>query len=745
MVKMTPLAAALVTPFAVPTLVLAQSAQPVPSAEATPAAQGASGAQAGSGTQAASASATLPAVRITGEADRRDFQAGRSSVGGKRPTAVRDIAQEVVVVNKALMQSQGAASFADALRNVPGITIGAAEGGQIGNNINLRGFTARTDIYLDGFRDRGQYYRDTFNLESIDVLYGPSSMLFGRGSTGGVINQVSKQANLTRSAEVSGTVGTHDYYRSTVDVNQPISDTAAVRIDAFGQSIGTTRDVMKSKDFGIAPQVRLGIGTPTEITLSALIQHNRDQPDYGVPALNGRPAPVGRSTFYGYTDDRTVQDVQTLSARVEHRVDDNLKIRNQTQFSHYATDARATNAASVLTGPLATSPALSNGNYTALAPSQLYVKLMGKDRVINDHSIYNSTDVEWKVATGALRHDVIAGVELGHETYSNQSYTTTGTGMPSNVIGVVPLVGPAYAPRPAGTVTKAGNLAESSANSVGVYVNDSISLTKHWKVVGGVRWDRYQAHISNTLNAPSYASQTNSYTSVRGGVIYQPDDAQSYYVSYGTSFNPSLEALTLTNNTQGLPPEKNRSYEVGAKWDLLGGNLSVSQSLFNIEKTNARTQDATGAYTLDGDVRVRGYQIGATGKLTDKWRLYAGYTYLNGEIVKASDGTQGKTPANTPRNMLTLWTTYDVAPHWEIGGGPSYVSARYAANNNAVSVGGYVRWDAMAAYRAKRYDVQLNVLNVTDKAYYDALIPSDGGRAVPGIGRTFLITLNYRI
>lgn len=731
MMKMTPFATALVAAFSVPMPALAQPAQPDSNLQ--------------DARHSAVASAALPAVRVTSDADGTDFQATRASIGAKRPTALTDIPQGVVVVNKALMQSQGIASFADALRNVPGITIGGAEGGQIGNNINLRGFTARTDIYLDGFRDRGQYYRDTFNLESIDVLYGPSSMLFGRGSTGGVINQASKKANLTRSAKVSGTVGTGDDYRTTVDVNQPISDTAAVRINAFGQSVGTTRDAMRNKDFGIAPQVRLGIGTPTEITLSALLQHNRDMPDYGVPAVNGHPAPVGRERFYGYTGDRTVQDVQTLSARIEHRFSDELKLRNQTQFSHYATDARATNAASVLTGPLAGSRALSSGSYTSLPLSSLYVKLMGKDRVINDHSLYNATDVEWKVATGALKHDLIAGLELGHETYNNQSYTATGAGMPSNVIGVVPLTGAAYVLRPADVVRGIGNLARSSANSIGVYVNDTVSLTRQWKVVGGVRWDRYQAYIANSMNAPSYAAQTNSYTSVRGGVIYQPDNVQSYYLSYGTSFNPSLEALTLTNGTQTLKPETNHSYEVGSKWDLLGGTLLISQSLFNIGKSNARTQDATGAYSIDGDVRVRGYQFGASGRITEKWQLYGGYTYLNSRITGAKDGTQGNTPANTPRNMFTLWTTYEFMPHWQAGGGLNYMSARYAANNNRVSVGGYTRWDAMLAYHAKQYGVQLNLLNVTNKRYYDALIPSDGGRAVPGLSRTLLATFNYRI
>ncbi|WP_180732660.1 TonB-dependent siderophore receptor [Paraburkholderia sp. PGU19] len=743
MLRTTPLAAAVMAVFATP--LYAQTTTPAtPAVQVAQAATSASPASQPSASQP-SESNTLPAVKVTGQTDNaNDFQPETASVGAKVPTALRDIPQAVTVIPKAVLQSQAANSFSDALRNVPGITIGAAEGGQIGNNINLRGFSARTDIYLDGFRDRGQYYRDTFNLESIDVLYGPSSLYFGRGSTGGVINQVSKEPQLKKRADVSVQAGTHDRYRTTVDLDTPITDTSAFRINAFGQSLGSSRDVMKNKDYGVAPEVKFGIGTPTEITLSALIQHNRDQPDYGVPPLNGHPAPVNRGTFYGYTDDRTIQDVQTFSARIKHRFNDDVTVRNQTQFSHYSTEARATNAAAVLTGPLSTSTALANGNFTNIDPSKLFVKLQGKDRNINDHSVYNSTDVEWKFNTGPVRHDLLAGVDLSHETYSNQTFTATSPGMTSNTIGVVPLIDPPYTPRPANVKEVATNLAESSANGVGLYLNDTISLGEHWKVVGGVRWDRYEASIKNSINLPGYATQTNYFTSVRGGIIYQPADWQSYYVSYGTSFDPSLEALTLTNGQQNLPPEHNKSYEVGAKLDLLGGGLSVTQSLFNIEKTNARTANPDGSYTLDGDIRVRGYQLGLAGHITDKWQVFGGYTYMDGVILQAFDGTQGKTPANTPRNTLTLWTTYAFTPHWEIGGGPTYMSSRYAANNNLVQVGGYTRWDAMAAYHAKRYDVQINVLNLTDKNYYDALIPSDGGRAVPGYGRTFLATLNYR-
>jgi catecholate siderophore receptor len=727
----TPLASALAIAFTLPFATPAV-AQTAPAATAT---QTASNAAAKGSPDKDTA---LPAVSVVGTAQ-QDYQADTSSVGGKTPTQLRDIPQTVTVINKALLDAQGATSFQDALRNAPGVTIGAAEGGQIGNNVNLRGFSALSDIYLDGFRDRNQYYRDTFDLESVEVLYGPSSMLFGRGSTGGVINQVSKKAKLKDFAEVSGTIGTDDRYRSTVDVNHKLSDTSAIRLNAFGQSQGSSRDDEKNKDWGVAPTASFGIGTPTEVTLSALIQHNRDMPDYGVQALNGHPAPVGKNTFYGLTTDRTIQDIQSFRADVTHKFGNGLTLRNQTQISHSLTDARETAPQAVLLGASSSSTALTNGNYTSLSPSQLFIKLQSHDRVIENHAIYNDTSAEYKFNTGSwVKHDVIAGIELGHESYANTSYTR-------NNLPTVSLVDPiAYSATP-GVTTTLSNYASSSDNSLAAYLNDTVSLGQHWKVVGGLRWDRFQAHIANSISAPSYAAQTNNFTSVRAGLIYQPTDSQSYYVSYGTSFDPSLEALTLTNYTQNLPPEKTKSYEVGGKWDLLGGNLSLTSALFYEEMTNARTQISTTEYSLSGDIRVQGYQSSMTGHITDKWKVFGSYTYMDGLIDKASDGTQGHTPANTPRNTLTMWTTYDFTPHWEIGGGPTYMSGRYASNTNYVSVGGYTRWDATAAYIQKKWSVRVNLLNLTNKYYYDALIPSDGGRAVPGIGRAVLVTFDYKL
>lgn len=691
--------------------------------------------------------ASLPEVKVTGSGIvPDDYNSGVSSAGAKIPTALRDIPQPVTVVNRALMDAQGAASLQDAVRYVPDITFAAAEGGTIGNNITLRGFSARTDIYLDGFRDRGQYYRDTFFLDSLEVLEGPSSMLFGRGSTGGVINQVSKQPSARAHDQLSATLGTSDYYRTTGDFDHPLSPVTNLRLATMAQSVHSTRDVMHNEDFGAAPSLAVKLAPKTDFTLIGLLEHNHDMPDYGLPPVNGRPAAVSRDTFYGLTDDHTTQDVAILGGRLSSELMPGLKVRNQIQYSRYIVGARETAAANVGTVSGGAYTALTTstvGNLTTLPQGQLFVQLGSHDRRIRDTSADDQTDFIANFRTGAVAHTLLVGAEMGHDTYTNQ-------GLARSNLPVFSLVDPIYEATPANVTSTVGNLSEAAANGEAGYLNDTASIGQHWKVVGGLRWDRFKAQLSNSLptaTTPPSARQTVYYDSVRGGIIYQPTSAQSYYISYGTSFDPSLEYLSVTAGQQALPPVKNRSYEVGAKWDLMGGALSVTSALFQIRQMNARSQVDTGVYELVGTERVNGAEVTASGKITPQWQIFGGYTYLDPKIVSASalDGTQGKTLLNTPRNDGTLWTAYAVTPRWNAGTGLVWLSSRYANNTNTVAVPGYVRWDAMLAYHLPRYELRLNLLNITNRRYFDSLIQSDAGRSIPGASRTALVTLTANL
>jgi catecholate siderophore receptor len=703
----------------------------------------------------ASSAAQLEGVTVTASGG-----LGTVNTLTKLPENLQDIPQSVTVLSRSLLQSQGVSSLSDALRNVPGITIGGAEGGQIGNNINLNGFTARTDIFMDGFRDRGQYYRDTFALDNVEVLMGPSSMLFGRGSTGGAINQVSKKASLTPSAEAAVSATTNGLVRGTGDADAALSANSAVRVSVMGQQGAvSTRKQTTVNDYGVAPTYSWGIGEATQLNLSGLIQHNYDRPDYGVSPLNGAPAAVGYNTVFGYSDDRTIQDITAISAELKHRFADTWQLRDQVQFNGVNTDARETASqglGTIVAGKGFVAPAvagiIANPNY-----SQLYSRLQSHDRVIHDTSLFDQLEASGDFVVAGFKNSALVGAEIGQDNYSNQSYSRTGAcagvALPTGYEGCVTALNPAYTASPVAT-SVAGNLAGGKATTEAVYVNDTLTLIPQIKLVGGVRYDNYDATITNSVNSANTAGstvfpslhQTVGYASVRAGGIFQPTKEQSYYVSYSTSFNPSLEQLTSTTGiSQPLPPETNESYEAGAKWSLFKDQMNLDAAVFQITQYNSRSQNSDNTYTANGTIRVKGARFSASGKINKRWLVYAGYTRLDARIIAGiAPATQGMVPVNTAKDNATLWTTYDLPYHLQVGGGAVYMGQRFLNNTDLVSVPGYTRWDATIAYRRPHYDIRLNLFNLLDAKYYDSLIQSDGGRAVPGTGRTAMLSLVYR-
>ena len=714
----------------------------------------ASGAQATDSDARAEAPASLDGVTVTASAG---GYAGSNSLS-RLPADQRDIPQSVTVLNRSLLQSQGATSLSDALKNVPGITIGGAEGGQIGTNINLNGFTARTDIYLDGFRDRGQYYRDTFALDSVEVLMGPSSMLFGRGSTGGAINQAPKRAGPMPAASVGLSETGNGLARGVADLNAPLSHQSAFRISLMGQQGAvSTRLKTTVEDFGAAPTYSWGLGTDSLVTVSGLIQHNHDRPDYGQPPLNGEPARVGYDTVYGYSSDRTVQDVKALSGEVKHSFAQGFAVRDQLQYNGVDTDA-------VETAPQGIGTVNGKG-YTALSPAgvstlplgALSVQLQSHDRVIHDRSLFNQTEVSGAFTLQGTKNEWLVGAEFGHDDYANQGYARTGAcngvALKSGFTGCTTLLSPAYTANP-GLIEVPGNLAGGKADTAAGYLSDTLALIPQLKLVGGVRYDNFAATVTNSVNAANTAgstafprlSQTVAYASVRGGVIFQPTKAQSYYVSYSTSFNPSLEQLSSTTGlSQPLPPETNAAYEVGGKWDVLHDQLGLTAAVFQITQDNSRSQNADNTYTANGTIRVQGWRLGASGRVARRWRLFGGYSHLDAKIIHAiAPGAQGMVPANTAKDSATLWTTYEAGHGVEVGGGAVYLGQRFLNNTDTVSVPGYTRWDATVAWKRPHYEVRLNVFNLRNARYYDSLVQSDGGRAVPGSGRTAMLSLVWK-
>jgi catecholate siderophore receptor len=715
------------------------------------------------------APATMQPVTVTGSRPSEDFLTTKSTINRIGADNVMDVPQTVVIINKALMQSQSATTLQDALRNVPGVTIGSAEGGTIGNNINLNGFSARTDIYLDAMRDRGQYYRDVFALEQIEVLMGPSSMLFGRGSTGGVINQVTKKPFTKSATELQAQVTTNGLVRTTADVNVPFRETNAARVNAmFQYGKATSIDNTNVLDFGLAPSVKFGIGNPTEVTLMAILQHRKDQIPYGVPPMNGFPLNVPRNVNYGLSDDYTEQDVIQLQSIVQHTFAPNLMLRNQTAFTWVNTDVRQTSGAFIGTlGPNFGFVQATNGPTgtisTAAPISNLYVRTISRDRNINDYTLQNQTELTAKFDTGPVSHNLLMGADLEYEAYTNKTYTRNGScnniPMAAGSVSCVPAGYSLGVGTPGNLTETPGNYASSQAWGAGFYFNDTMQATPWLKLVGGLRWDVYSAQIGNSINSvntagnttAAYSFQTDYFTSVRAGPIIEPDRHQSYYFSYSTSFNPSLEQLTSTTGNQNLPPESNEAFELGAKYEFFNGNLQLNGALFQITKFNARTANADGTFSPTGNVRVQGARVGVAGQVLPGWQVFGGYTYLNARIIQGITNingvgnTTGNVPLNTPTDSANLWTTYTWNDTWQLGGGVFYVGSRYANNQNSVSVPAYTRFDATAAWLQPRYEIRLNVQNIFNTMYYDSLMASDGGRAVPGNGTTGILTLTYRM
>jgi catecholate siderophore receptor len=713
---------------------------------------------------------TMQPVTVTGARPSEDFQVNKISINRFGVPDLMDVPQSVMVLDKALMQSQGATSLQSAIRNVPGVTIGAAEGGTIGNNFNIDGFSARTDIYLDGMRDRGQYYRDVFDLDAIEVLFGPASLLFGRGSTGGIINQVMKKPTLQKRTELTGSVTTNGLVRGTADVNIPFGEdsTNAARVNAmFQYGKASTMDMTTLQDFGFAPAVKLGIGTPTEITLQALVQHNHDQIPYGVVPLNGFPLNVPRNTAYGFQDDFTNTDVVSVLATVDHKFDPNLRLRNQTMFNFVNTYVRETSPQSIGTVTAAGFVPVANGpggtQYSGLPLSQLYIRQQSHDRNIYDFNLDNQTEVTAIFDTGPFNHTFLLGAELAYESYWNQGFFRNGTcsgvalnpvGGTSGYTGCVPAASTTGSSSPPNVAQQYGNLATSQAYTAAGYFNDTMQVLPWVKLVGGLRLDYFYAQIGNSINsANTFGSTTSPYSvqpvtflSSRAGVIVEPTKWQSYYFSYSTSFNPSLEQLTATTGSQQLPPEQNQNFEFGAKYDLLNGNLGIQGALFQITQTNSRTTNADGTFSPTGTIRVQGLRTGVSGRLLPEWQVWGGYTYLDARIIDGiGTGTAGMVPLNTPKDSGTIWSTYTIHEKYEFGGGVTVMGPRYANNTNVVVVPGFARLDMTAAYRQPTYDLRLNIFNLTNTMYYEQVMASDGGRAVAGSGLTAMLTFTKRM
>ncbi len=658
---------------------------------------------------------------------------------------LRDTPQSITTISRELLEDRGAISLNDALRNVPGITLGAGEFTWQGNNPTIRGFNSRNDMFLDGMRDYGNYLRDPFNLETIEVLQGPSSMVFGRGSTGGVINQSSKQPVADEKIRrFNLNMGNASLLRATADINQPLEqlgEGSAFRLNLMQHSANVPgRDHTETDNYGIAPSLSLGLGQATRLTMSYMKQKSDSVPDYGFPWLHGRPAPVERSIYYGFQDDFVNTDADIANLRLDHSFSPDFSINAQLRHAEYR---RASRIGEPL---IAGSPPPG----TDLADILIDRNTFGGGS--RERMLQGQVNLLFNVDTGLIRHSLVGGVEMARESSAPTMGIAVGVPRTS-------LLNPSRIDFSAERMQTRAQ-ADTTSDSLAFYVLDTMKFGEQWQLVTGLRWDHfdtdYQAQrfdAAGNSAGPERVLRKDIEYSYRAAVVYKPVEAGTIYLGWGTSFNPSAEGLSFIANARNfgisnafLEPEKNRSIELGTKWDLFDGTFMAEAAVFRITKQNARVPDPNnpGFNELAGEQRVDGLSVNLAGNITRTFSLSGGYAYLDSQEARTAPTLDnlGQPLLNVPKHNLSLWANLVVHEQFEIGAGARHVGERLARNVAPLQVApSYWAFDAMAKYTVSdHWTVKLNLTNITDRFFFDQLHPF---HVVPGPGLGALFAVNY--
>ncbi len=658
-------------------------------------------------------------------------------VTARKPTlgllsgTVQNTAQTINVIPQVQLQEQGLANLQQALKTVPGVTLNAGEGGAHGDTVNLRGFPANDDFFLDGLRDTGYYTRDTFDLDAIEIYKGTASTLFGRGSTGGVINQVSKTPFMTGAASGVLQGGTNDQFRGTADVNHVLGDGMALRLNVMDERSGVAgRPFVLNRRWGVAPSLELGMGGQTTLTLSYLHQHEDDVPDPGMPFIGSSPAPVPHDAYYGLPrDDRIKATVDVATARLAHDFNSRVSLTQTLRFGNYDFVSRITEPHFGAAAPLLGTP---------LGSILVYRDRPSVFGVVQTKM--SDTELSYRFDTGPLAHTLVAGVELDEE-----SADQTRLANQLNTIAPTPLLAPDPFEVFPGTQTAVTQVPAATIRTASFLVGDTIEIGPHWTLEGAVRHDTFDAHYDEPITSV-HLQHTDEIFTQRASLVYRPMKSVSLYAAYGTSYDPSAENLTLSTKTVDLTPEQDRTFEVGAKAAVLNCQLALTGAVFRTEMTNARVVDPVSkATSLQGDLRAQGVEVQAAGHLTRRLEIFAGYTYLDARTTYSLIRSQvGQRLPNTARNQATVWTTYEATDELKFGAGVNYLGERAADASGAAFIPGYVTFDAMAAYRfSKHVSVQVNAYNLGDRFYYSNAYYSSAveNHVVPGAGRTAMVAL----
>jgi catecholate siderophore receptor len=709
---------------------------------------------------------TLPALRVTGQSG-SEFKADNAS-SPKFTQPLVDTPQTITVIKKEVLQQQVATTLAEALRNTPGITMQLGENGNTttGDSIFMRGFDTTNSIFVDGIRDLGNISRDVFNVEQVEVIKGPSGSDNGRGASSGYVNLVSKTA--TREAFNNGTltVGTSSRVRATADLNRPLDlgiPGSALRLNVVAQDYGTPgRDEVKSKRFGFAPSLVLGLGTPTRTTFNYLYVDQKNVPDGGVSTFglpDWRPgagmqsgAAVDSKNFYGSTDDFNDVTLHMFTARIEHDLSSGTTLRNTTRLGHTEQDF-------VLTGVNAVT------STTGTDPATWTVARNRQGRHQTNEILTNQTNLSTEFKTGGIGHSLSTGFEFIYERQNQQNRVVSGTQAPANLYH--PSTGDVFQP-----LVDNGAYTKGSTLSAAVYAFDTLKFSEQWLVNGGLRWEKFHTETNSAaLNSATPAvlvqnsplGLTDNLLSWKVGALFKPTPDGSIYLTVSNAYQPpgganfSLNALSTNQASPSTDPQEGSNIELGTKWDLFGGKLSATAAIYRSENKNELVSDGAAVPTFSqvGKRRVDGVELGMVGQVTPALNLSAGVAYMDPKILRGvpagASANNGGVIVYSPKVTFSSWASYKALDKLTVGGGVRYVDTVARSSNltpsatpNLINTESYTVADAMVAYDlSKNVTLQLNVNNLFDKDYV-ASVNNGGSRYKPGEARNALLSANFK-
>ncbi|MFY2762650.1 TonB-dependent receptor [Arenimonas sp. MALMAid1274] len=712
----------------------------------------------------------------------------------KYTEALLDTPQTITVIDKTTMDQQGLVGLRDILTTLPGITFGAGEGGGgYGDSINLRGFSATSDITVDGVRDSAQYTRtDNFNLESLELVNGANSVHSGAGSVGGNINLVSKAARLEEFSVLSLGAGTDSYGRATFDTNHVLGNDTAFRLNAMvHRNDVPDRDHEDFSRWGIAPSIGFALDSDTRLTLSALVQKDENTPQYGLPyfsAYGGTLPGIDEEGYYGYSNlDRQDIDNTSFTAVFEHDFSDSVGLRSLARYQRVDQDAvlSATQGTWCLASGInpATGLACTGGQ-----PANTYQPSgpRGLSRKTVNSLATSQTDLTSRFEAGGIEHALVTGVAFTSEHFDLDTGSLLRN--PDGSLVVLPRMDLS---NPESTWTGPVNYTltgrtEGQLSNAAIYAFDTLRFNDQWMLNLGARyeqnegssgtWAVVQAPAITAPAIPGIGTVTGKNASFenderlfsyRAGVVYKPAENGSVYFSYSNSKTPSKASVngSCTALTCGVEPETAVNYELGTKWDLVDQRLALTAAIFRNDRENYKVADfdpVTGLpieQQLEGQARVDGVSLGVAGHITPAWSIFANATFLDSEVLQsvsdnclATPGQNGctNTPANpdpeaglpivqTPEKSASLWTTYALASDWILGYGTTYQDGFRLAGSNYAK--GFITHRAMVGYTVNdTLSLQLNVNNLFDKDYFVRV--RNNGWATPGEARSVMLTAN---